>query len=244
VQFVVGDERPTSDPRVRGQHARQERTSPASLWHIPGLRGSDRTQSPRRRELMMARWGMLSTSVRSQGEEVRSRRHQCPQCEISELEAPAWGGEPVCRPFHKLLRERSAAGRNAPSHLIRLQRDAASQALGTAGFGEVFQDRLSGVRSRLAGGLEKARGAIRSRSGRLIASGVNTSLAANLDQLYRLSVDDGRNRHQYGSVPHRVLDRRGYRIIRARRDFREDIGEHCVGAATRTACRPISKTGT
>jgi hypothetical protein len=33
-----------------------------------------------------------------------------------------------------------------------------------------------------------------------------------LDQLYRLSVDDGQNRHQHGSGPHGILDGRGYRV--------------------------------
>jgi hypothetical protein len=87
--------------------------------------------------------------------------------------------------------------------------------------------------------------AIRSRSGRLIDSGGQhfTCCKSSINSI-GFQFDDGRNRHQHGSGPHSVLDGRGYRVIRAQRDFREDIGGHCVGAATRAACRPFSKTGT
>ena len=91
VQFVFGDERPTGDPRIGWRHARQDGKSPASLGHIPGLRGPDRAQSPRRPGADDGALGHAVPGVRSQGEEVRSGRHQCPQCEIPALEALARG---------------------------------------------------------------------------------------------------------------------------------------------------------
>jgi hypothetical protein len=123
--------------------------------------------------------------------------------------------------------------------------DLQLQALAAAGRGEVFQDRLSGVTSRLAGDLEKAGEGDTLTVWRIDRRGRSTlRLLQILDQLYRLSVDYGRNRHQHGSGPHGVLDGRGYRVIRAQRDFREDKGGHGFGATTRAACRTSGKTGT
>jgi putative SOS response-associated peptidase YedK len=51
--------------------------------------------------------GHAIPGVRSQGEEIRSGRHQCPQCEIPTLEALAWDREPVCRAFHQLFGEQA-----------------------------------------------------------------------------------------------------------------------------------------
>jgi hypothetical protein len=92
--------RTAGDPRIGRRHARQDGESPATPWHIPVLRGSDRAQSTRRPRADDGPLGHAVTGVRSQGEEVRSWHHQCPQCEIPALETLARGREPVCRAFH------------------------------------------------------------------------------------------------------------------------------------------------
>jgi hypothetical protein len=84
-----------------------------------------RTQ-PDGRELTMARWGMPSPVFALKGKKSDTAVTNVRNVKSPHLETLAWGRELVCRAFHKLLRERGAAGRRAPSSLVRIRREKAA----------------------------------------------------------------------------------------------------------------------
>jgi hypothetical protein len=54
-----------------------------------------------------------------EGPQLRSGRHQCLECRVAALASLAGHGEPVPRPIHELLRERSATEREPSADLVR-----------------------------------------------------------------------------------------------------------------------------
>ena len=103
--------------------------SAALSGHLSGLRGPDRAQSAGRPRTRHGALGHAVACLRAEGQEVRSGRHQCPQCEVAALAPMARRRTSRVVPFTSFSENEALPDGTQPPVWFALRRDPAARFL-------------------------------------------------------------------------------------------------------------------